>query len=446
MATRPMTRRQFTSGAAKATLAAGAIPSIAHRLAAQNPDKIRLGVVGCGGRGTGAAMDAIVSAPNVELVAMADLFPDRIEAALKRVRAAQKGGTRDFAAQYGSLQIDWDRADAVKVTPETCFSGFDACKKILETEADLIIFGEAPGFRPRHIRAAIEAGKHVFAEKPVAVDPAGARSVFESAELAKKKGLGFMGGTQLRFSQPYGAIIGRILEGKIGDIVAAECYWWHDYFVRWKFQERKPEWSDMEFQVRCWPHFVWLSGDHIVENLVHNIDVMNWAMGGPPKSAVALGGHINWEDWPIKGNVYDHFFVEYEYPNGAKGYASSRHIVNCAHRLGERVMGTKGAADPFRQITGENAYEYEGPFDNPRFIQWGKFIESIRKGSPMNCGAQVAEASMTAILGRMSAYTGRAINYEWALHQSKLDLMPESIGFGPLPVQPLAIPGKAPLI
>lgn len=441
-----MTRRQFASGTAKAALSVGAIPSIAHRVAAQNPDKIRLGLVGCGGRGTGAAMDAILSAPNVELVAMADLFPEKIEASLGKLRAAQKGGARDFAAQYGSMKIDWDRADAVRVTPERCFTGFDAHRKILETDADIIILGGPPGFRPLHIRAALDAGKHVFAEKPVAVDPVGARSVLESAELAKKRGLGLMGGTQLRFSQPYNAIIGRIHDGKIGEVVAAECYWWHDYFVRWHAEERKAEWSEMEYQVRCWPHFVWLSGDHIVENLVHNIDVMNWAMGGPPKTAVALGGHANWDDWPVKGNVYDHFFVEYEYPNGAKGYASSRQIKNCAHRVGEKVVGAKGAADPFRQITGENAYDYDGPFDNPRFIQWGKFIDSIRKGNPMNYGAQVAEASMTAILGRMSAYTGRAINYDWALHQSKLDLSPARFEFGPLPFEPLAIPGKTPLV
>jgi predicted dehydrogenase len=297
-----------------------------------------------------------------------------------------------------------------------------------------------------HIRAALEAGKHVFAEKPVAVDPKGVRSVLASVELAEKKGLGFMGGTQLRFSRPYNAVISRIHDGQIGEITTVECYWWHDYFVNWHVHQRKSEWSDTEFQIRCWPQFVWTGGDHIVENLVHNIDVMNWIMRGPPKSAVALGGHSNWNDWNIKGNVFDHFYVEYTYPNGVKGHASSRQIKNCTYRLGERAIGTRGVANPYSGIQGERPYDYPGPFDNPRNIQWGKYIESIRQGHPLNKGTQIAEATMTAILGRMAAYTGRAINYSWALNQSKLDLVPETLEFRPRPVEAQATPGITPLI
>jgi predicted dehydrogenase len=444
--TNPITRREFSRRCARASLAAAAVPMLAHKLAAQNPDKVRLGLVGCGSRGTGAVMDAILSTPNVEVVALADMFPEKIEASLKRLRAPQKGQTRDLAAQYGSLVVDWDRVDAVRVAPARCFTGFDACKQLLQTDVDIVILAGPPGFRPRQIRAVLEAGKHVFAEKPVAVDPAGARAVFESAELAAEKKLGFMGGTQLRFSQPYNEIIQRIHGGRIGEVVSAECFWWHDYFCRWHVHPRKPEWSDAEFQIRCWPHFVWLSGDHIVENLVHNIDVMNWVMGGPPKAAAALGGHSNWDDWPVKGNVYDHFYVEYEYPNGVKAHASSRQTRECSHRVGEQVVGTKGAANPYGRILGENAYDYPGPFENPRFIQWRAFIESIRKRSPLNHGKQVAEATMTAILGRMSAYTGRTINYDWALKRSQLDLFPKKLEFGPLPVEPLAVPGKTPLV
>jgi predicted dehydrogenase len=441
-----LTRREFSHRTSQTALAAAALPVLAPRLAAQNPDKIKIGVVGCGGRGTGAAMDAVLAAPNVEIVALADMFPEKIEAALGRLRAPQKGQTRQFAAQYGNLIVDWDRFDAVCVTPDRCFTGFDAYQQILQTDADIVILAGPPGFRPQHIRAVVEAGKHVFAEKPVAVDPAGVRSVLESVELARQKKLGFMGGTQLRFSQAYNEIIKRVHDGQIGQITSAESFWWHDYFVRWHVEERKPEWSDMEFQIRCWPQFVWLSGDHIVENLVHNIDVMNWVMGGPPKSAAALGGHSNWEDWPVKGNVYDHFYVEYEYPNGVKAHASSRQTRECSHRVGERVIGTKGVADPYARIAGENAYVYPGPFENPRFIQWRAFIESIRAGSPLNYGKQVTEASMTAILGRMSAYTGRSINYEWALQRSQLDLFPKKLEFGPLPFEPLAVPGRTPLV
>ncbi|MCX7824801.1 MAG: gfo/Idh/MocA family oxidoreductase, partial [Verrucomicrobiae bacterium] len=174
--------------------------------------------------------------------------------------------------------------------------------------------------------------------------------------------------------------------------------------------------------------------------------VMNWVMGGPPKTAIGMGGHANWEDWIVKGNVFDHFYVEYEYPNGARIAASSRHTKNTTFRLGERVVGTKGVATPFGKIAGPNAYEFPGPFDNPRLIQWPAFIESIRKREPLNTGREVAESTMTAILGRMSAYTGRAISYDWALNRSQLDLSPPKLEFGPLPVEPLAVPGRTPLV
>ncbi len=440
-----MPRRTFVARTGKTALAAAAVPALITT-AAQNPDKIRIGLVGCGYRGVGAVMDAILSTPNVEVIALADLFPDKIERALQKLRRPQKGMTRTFGAQYGSLRLDWDRIDAVKITPETCFTGFDACAQLLQTDVDIVILATPPVFRPAQIRQVLEAGKHVFAEKPVSVDPVGTRSVLESVELATRKRLGFMGGTQLRFSQPYNAVLGRVAEGQIGGITSAEAFWWDDFYVKAKAFDRKPEWSDMEFQIRCWNQFVWLSGDHIVENLVHNIDVMNWVMGGPPKSAAALGGHSNWEGWKVKGNVYDHFYVEYTYADGTAVHASSRQNLNCTHRLGEVIRGTKGTANPNEGIEGENPYEYSGAFENPRFIQWRTFIAGVRNGNPLNAGKQVAEASMTAILGRMSAYTGRSIKYDWALQRSKLDLLPERIEMGPHPVEPLAVPGITKLV
>jgi myo-inositol 2-dehydrogenase/D-chiro-inositol 1-dehydrogenase len=443
---RKISRRQFTKATAGAALAGAVLPSITCKAATTNPDKIKIGLIGCGGRGTGAVMDVINAAPNIELVAMADLFMENIRRSLKTLRSPQKGRTRDFAGQYGSLVVDFNGMNAVKVKPENCFSGFDAYRHILQTDIDILISGTPPYCRPKHIRAAVEADKHVFAEKPVAVDPKGIRSVLESVELAKRKNLGFMGGTQLRFSKPYNEVISRIHDGQIGKVTSVECYWWHDYFVNWHVHKRKPEWSDMEFQIRCWPHFVWTGGDHIVENLVHNIDVMNWIMGGPPESAVAIGGHSNWKDWKVKGNVYDHFYVEYTYPNGVKGHASSRQIKNCTYRLAERAVGAKGIANPYRGIDGEKPYDYSGQFDNPRYIQWAKFINSIRKNNPMNQGKQIAQATMTAILGRMAAYTGRAISYKWALQSSKLDLLPPKFEFGPHPVEAQAIPGITPLV
>lgn len=440
-----LSRREFTRRCAGLALAS-TFPSIASAQAARNPEKIKIGLVGCGNRGVGAAMDAVLSTPNVEICALADIFPDQVESALKKLRMPQKEVIRRDAAQYGNLVVDWNRFDAVKVTPEACFTGFDAYKKLLQTDVDIVVLATPPGFRPLHIRAVIEAGKHVFAEKPIAVDPVGVRSVLESESLARTKKLGFMGGTQLRFHRAYREIMHRVHGGEIGTLVGGNCFWWSDFCVTWHAQPRKNEWTDMEYQIRCWPHFVWLSGDHIVENLVHNIDVMNWAMGGPPKTAVAQGGHANWEDWPIKGNVFDHFYIEYEYPNGTHVSASSRQNKNCTSRIGERVYGTKGTASPDSRIDGQNKYEFPGPFDNPRYIQWAAFIDSIRKGEPINVGKDVAESTMTAILGRMSAYTGRAMNYTWALNNSKLDLRPSTYEFGALPVMPLPVPGKTPVI
>ena len=440
-----MTRRELLRRSAAVAAVAAATP-LASRAYGDGGDKVRLGLIGAGNRGTGAVMDAIISSPNVELTAIADLFPDKIEKSLKWLHSTTKDKPREDAAQYGSLVIDWNRADAIKVTPERCFSGFDAYQKLLATDIDVVILATPPGFRPLHIRAAVAAGKHVFAEKPAAVDPVGVRSVLESAELAKKKKLGFMGGTQLRFHRAYKEIIGRIHDGQIGEVLGGECFWWQDFFVNWYAQPRQAGWSDMEFQIRCWPHFVWLSGDHIVENLVHNIDVMNWVMGGPPISATAMGGHANWDDWPIKGNVYDHFYVEFEYPGGVKIHASSRQTKNTSFRIGERVIGSKGIANPFGRIKGQNAFDFPGPFDNPRFILWAAYIESIRKGEPLNTGKEFAQSTMTAILGRMSAYTGRAINYSWVMNASNLDLAPPKYEFGPLALDPPAVPGRAPQI
>lgn len=440
-----ISRRDFARGMISTAMVA-AIPSIASTLAAKNPDKVKIGLIGCGNRGVGALMDAVIATPNVEIYALADLFPEQIEAALTKLKTSQKEINRTDAGQYGNLVVEWTHFDAVNVTRERCFTGFDAYKQLLQTDVDIVILATPPGFRPLHIRAALEAGKHVFAEKPVAVDPVGVRSVFESVELARKKKLGLMGGTQLRFHRAYREIMGRVLDGKLGPIMSADCYWWAAFYLGWHMPERKAEWSDMEYQIRSWPHFCWLSGDHIVENLVHNIDIMNWAMGGPPKTAVGQGGHANWEDWATKGDIFDHFYIEFEYPNGVHASASSRQNKNCTSRIGERIVCGKGIAYPYARIEGESKYEFPGPFDNPRMILWSEFIDSIRQGEPLNHGKEVAESTMTAILGRMSAYTGRAMNYSWALNQSKLDLSPPAYAFGPLPPVAVPVPGRTPVV
>ena len=273
-------------------------------------DVIRVGVIGCGGRGTGAAFNCVDSSPNIKLVALGDLFKDRLD------------GSR--------AHLEKDRPDKCAFTDEMCFVGFDAYEKVLATDVDLVILATPPGFRPIHLEAAVKAGKHVFMEKPVAVDPVGARKVIAASEVAATKNLAIVCGTQRRHDPVYVHTMNRILDGAIGDVVGGQCYW--NQGALW-VHERKPEYTDMEWQCRNWLYFTWLSGDHIVEQHVHNVDVINWAMGGPPVKALGMGGRQTRVD-PKYGNIYDHFAIEYEYENGARVLST---VPPGARRLDARV-------------------------------------------------------------------------------------------------------------
>jgi predicted dehydrogenase len=411
-----ITRREFV-GASAAVAATLMAPRVV-RAAQMAP--LRVGLIGCGGRGTGAARDCVNSAPNVELVALGDLFKDRLDSCRNNLKAL---------------------GDKNKVTDERCFVGFDAYQKVINSGVDLVMLTTPPGFRPLHIRAAIEAGKHVFAEKPVAVDPAGVRSVIAAAELAAQKNIGFLAGTQYRHHKGYMETIKRVHEGAIGDLVAAHCYyntgglWMHP---------RQPGQSDMEWQCRNWYYFTWLSGDHIVEQHVHNLDVMNWALKSHPLKAMGMGGRQVRTD-PTYGNIYDHFTIEYEYPNGVRVTSMCRQMDGCATRVEDHLVGTKGTSNAKSLIRGENAWRFEGEVSNPYVQEHADFIASIRAGKPLNEGVQVAHSSLTAIMGRMSAYTGQEITWEQALN-SRLDLVPKTFEMGPLPIEPVAIPGKTKLL
>jgi predicted dehydrogenase len=416
-----ITRRDFIKTSVGASLAA-AIPGN-FGLHAQGSDTIRIGVVGCGGRGTGAAIDCLNSAPGVEIVAMGDLFMDRIDSSLKRIKEAHP--------------------DKVKVTKDKCFTGFDNYLKVTACpEVNLIVTAAAPGFRPLHLKAAVEAGKNVFMEKPVAVDPVGVRSVIASADLARKKGLAIGTGTQRRHQQRYVELMKRINNGEIGEITGGQCYW--NQGELWVVK-KTPQMSDMEWQCRNWLYFTWLSGDHIVEQHVHNIDVMNWALGSLPVKVMAMGGRQQ-RTAPEYGNIYDHFAVEFEYPNGVRVLSMCRQIKGCADRVEERIVGTKGYAFGYGEIHGTNFWKFDGDEPNPYVQEQADLIASIRAGKPLNEGRRIAESTLCAIMGRMSAYTGRAISWEWAMTSSKLDLTPPKYDFGPLPVEPVAIPGVTPLI
>jgi predicted dehydrogenase len=427
-----MSRRHFIKTASVASLAA--VVSGGSVLHAAGTDRIRVGVIGCGGRGTGAALDCVEASHNVVITALGDLFPDMIEESLKILR--EKLNKENLA-----------------VTKETCFSGFDAYTRVLATDVDLVILATPPFFRHIHLRAAVEAGKHIFMEKPVAVDPAGVRSVMASADLAAHKGLSLVAGTQRRHQAHYIEVMKRVRGGDIGEIVAGQCYWnmgslWVERAAQNMADRIVKKWSDMEWQVRNWLFTVWLSGDHICEQHVHNLDVMNWAMGSHPVKCTGMGGRAARTD-PMYGNVFDHFAVEYEYPNGARILSMCRQTAGALDNVAERVVGTDGfsytdGADGY--IKGKKPYATEKPSTNPYVQEHVDLIASITSGKPLNEGRQVAESTLTAIMGRMSAYTGRSLSWDWALNSSTLDLTPPHFEWKELPPLEVAVPGKTPLV
>jgi predicted dehydrogenase len=368
------------------------------------------------------------------ITAVGDLFKDRWEGSLKRLQERLP-------------------KESVAVTADSCFDGFDNYKKVLASDIDMAILGCPPHFRPKHLRAAVEAGKHVFMEKPVAVDPVGVRSVIKSAEMAKQKGLAIVAGTQRRHQNHYLEITKRVLGGDIGEIRAGQCYWnmgalWIQRAYENWVNYQTAEWSDMEWQVRNWLFMTWLSGDHIVEQHVHNLDVINWFIGSPPVKCMGMGGR-QVRTGPEFGNIFDHFAIEYEYPNGARVMSMCRQTPGCANNVSERVFGTNGMAytdGANGYIKGTNAYTVEEESSNPYVQEHTDLISSIREGKPLNEGKQVAESTMTAIMGRMSAYTGRAMSWDWAMNASKLDLSPPEYKLGDLVLDPVAVPGKTELI
>jgi predicted dehydrogenase len=410
-----LTRRKFLQTSAVAT-AAVAIPS---GVFAAGAAQIKVGVIGCGGRGTGAALDALAGDKDVVIWAMGDVFEDRL-----------KGSRGDLENREKARVTVGDRA----------FTGFDAYQKVLASGVDVVILATPPGFRPTHFKAAIEAGKHVFMEKPVATDAAGVRSVIESAKLATSKGLNVVAGTQRRHEPRYRETIKRIHAGDIGDVVALHAYW--NQGGLW-MNARKQGWSDMEWQLRNWLYFTWLSGDHIVEQHVHNLDVCNWVMGKHPVKALSLAGRQVRTD-AAYGHIFDHFATEYEYDNGVKMVSMCRQIDGTASRVSEHVVGTKGSSNAVTSIKGEKAWRYEGDTPNPYVVEHTHLYEAIKGGKKINEGVQVAESTLTAILGRMAAYTGQEVTWDQALNSQEV-LVPASVTMGSIAVPPVAIPGQTKL-
>jgi predicted dehydrogenase len=424
-----MTRRDFvrTGSAAAASALAGcasqplAIPQMAY-VSAQ--DTIKIGLVGCGGRGTGAAENCLASAPNVQMVAMADMFKDRLDAS-----ARQLAGTPGF-----------------KVAPGNMYVGLDAHEKLIkEAGVDLVLLATPPGFRPLHFAAAVAAGKHCFIEKPVAVDPAGVRKVIETGEEAKRKKLAVVAGTQYRHQKSFMETIKRVHDGWIGEIVAGRAYYntgtlWH--------KPRKANESEIEWQIRNWLYFDWLSGDHFVEQHIHTIDVTDWVMNGRPVKAVGVGGR-QVRTGEQFGNIYDHFSIDYEYAGGKHVTSMARQFANCPGHVGAYFTGTKGEVDVYNGvITGAKSWSFQEEFSEKPNIgkayvqEHTDLIASIREAKPANEARRVAESTLTAIMGREAAYTGKILTWE-EMTGDPLDLSPpQPLKLGDNPVRPVPLPGK----
>jgi predicted dehydrogenase len=434
-ATPAASRRDFLKTGAAAAAAAGVL-QLAPAVHAGGNDTLKVGLIGCGGRGTGAASQALRADPQVKLIALGDAFSDRLEGSLNEL-----------------LKDDAIKAK-IDVPPDRRFVGFDAYKQVLASGVDVVLLTTPPHFRPLHLEAAIAAGKHVFAEKPLAVDAVGARRVLDACKAAQGKNLNVVSGfCWRRHAGPRGAFQ-RVLDGAVGDIVALQCAYntgalWHK-----SLQEKAEKgWSDMEWQLRNWLYFTWLSGDHIVEQAIHSIDKMAWAMKDQhPIRATGLGGR-QVRTAPDFGHIFDHHSVVYEFANGVKLFHTCRQQASCANDVTDHVFGTKGTChtsgvDGTAKIIGEKPWEFgskEARQQNMYQNEHNELFAAIRAGKPINDGEWMVNSTLLGIMGRMATYTGQVITWEQVLH-SKEDLTPAKYEFGPLAVPPVARPGQTRLV
>ncbi len=416
----PFTRREFVS---TATTAAIAPLIITRSSSAQAADTLRVGLVGCGGRGTGAAAQALNADPGVQLWALGDMFDDRLQKSLENLKK--------------------HAPERINVPAERQFLGFDAYQQVIDSGIDVVLLATPPHFRPMQIKAAVEAGLHIFAEKPMAVDAPGVRSVLHSAEIAKQKQLSLMSGFCWRYNFPERAMFEQIHNGAIGDIVSIHTTY---HTGPLGTNPRQDGWSDMEFQLRNWVHFCWLSGDHIVEQACHAVDWNNWAMKGRmPTRATALGGR-QMREGPATGNIYDHFTVIYDYEDGVRTFHTCRQMPNCSYDNTCYLMGTKGTCSmnpwaPKHVIKGDTPWRYDGPRSNMYQIEHDELFAAIRRGAPINDGTWMANSTMMSILGRMAAYSGQTITWDDAFNSTE-DLSPAAYEMGDLPFPPVPEPGQ----
>jgi len=412
-------RRNFLKTGAAAAAAGttlGLLPTSVH---AAGGDTIKVGLIGCGGRGTGAMKDSLEADKSIVVHALGDFFRDRA-----------MGFKNNLHKDYGERVQVGDRV----------FSGLDAYKEVLASGPDLVILATPPGFRPLHLEAAVKAGKHIFCEKPVAVDGPGIRKCMQMVEESKKRNLAIVAGTQRRHQAGYIETIKQIQDGAIGDIVSARCSWNGDGI--W-FKNRAKDTSDVAYHLNNWYHFLWICGDHIVEQHVHNLDVMNWVLKGHPTQAVGFGGRGYRKTGPVEevGHIWDHFAIEYTYPNGVPVQSYCTHIPGISSDISETVYGSKGSSK-VGSYRINNKKVFNGKETNPYVQEHIDLVQSIKAGKPLNELQQVTESTLTAIMGRMAAYSGKVVTWDDALNSQVVTMPPDLSDLSKIAVGPVPVPGK----
>ena len=396
------------------------------------PDKaapgreIKVGVIGCGGRGSGAIQNLFDAADGIRLTALGDVFPDRLE------------GLRKMASEKLGQEVP----------DENCFIGFDAYQKVIDSGVDMIIDTTPPVFRPDHFKYAVQKGVHSFLEKPVAVDAKGYRTVMAAAKQAQAKGLCVVCGTQRHHQRPYVEAFRKIQEGYIGEITGGNVYW--NQGMLW-YRNREKGWSDMEWMIRDWVNWKWLSGDHIVEQHVHNIDVFLWMSGYKVAKATGFGARHR----RITGDQYDQFSIDFEMENGVHLHSMCRQIDGCSNAVGEIIYGTKGSWNSFdheiKDLDGNVVWKFDNEKaetefkqHNPYVLEHVDLVNHIRKGEPIDEATACAMSTLAGVMGRTAAYTGDTVTWD-AMSQSELDYLPEKLELGPMDMSDytVQVPGKA---
>jgi predicted dehydrogenase len=393
----------------------------------QAPDGkvLKAGLIGCGGRGTGAAINFLDAGPNLEIAALGDVFKDKLDQCREQLKKQKN----------------------VEVPDEKCFVGFDSFEKVIDSGVDIVLLTTPPHFRPAHVEAAVNAGKHIFMEKPIAVDPVGARKVMVAAKRAAEKEISMVSGTIRRVQKDFMETQRRVASGQIGEVVSAHII--RNGGSLWVIQ-RQPGWTDMEYMLRNWANFCWLSGDHITEQFIHEIDVMNWYMGKNPVKAIGWGGRQR----RITGDQYDFFSIEYIYDNGMHTHCAARQITGCSNLTEQFIVGTEGFANAkgmLYNLKGEEIWKYPYPEEGSTDETWKvkdpfvqehiNLVTAIRTGKPYNDAEAQVNSTLITIMGRMSAYTGKDVTWDEVLN-SDLYLGPKTYEFGPVP----GIPETPPVI